>query len=61
MRSLEFKINSVEQLLKTCKSGWALNYWNTVLQQLHARRDMTFWERQDEYLEYQEDDIVTKA
>lgn len=39
MRSLEFRINAVEQVLKQCKTGWALNYWNTVLQQLHNGRD----------------------
>ena len=39
MRSLEFRINAVEQVLKNCKTGWALNYWNTVLQQLHHGRD----------------------
>lgn len=49
MRSLEFKINSVEQVLKTCQKGWALNYWNGVLQQLHAVRDKTYFERKAEY------------
>lgn len=49
MRSLEFKINSVEQVLKSCKTGWALNYWNTVLQQLHASREATYFERKQAY------------
>ena len=49
MRSLEFKINSVEQVLNTCKTGWALNYRNGVLQQLHASRDKTYFERKTEY------------
>lgn len=49
MRSLEFKINSVEQVLKNCKTGWALTFWNDVLQKLHVERDKTYFERKAEY------------
>ena len=58
MRSLEFKINSVEQVLKTCKSGWALSYWNNVLRQLHARRDMSYTQRQYEYQDMDKRPII---
>lgn len=58
MRTLEFKINSVELILKECKTGWALNYWNTVLNQLHARRDMSYDDRMAEYEEYEADSYL---
>jgi len=41
MHSIYFRINAVEQILKDCKSGWALNYWNTVLRELHEMREKT--------------------
>lgn len=60
MRSLEFKINSVEQVLKSCKTGWALNYWNGVLSELHAARDKTYFDRKSEYEAMNRRPIITK-
>lgn len=45
MRSLEFRINAVEQVLKDCKTGWALNYWNGVLRELNELRNVNYYDR----------------
>ena len=44
MRSLEMRINAVEQVLKSSKTGWALRYWNDVLRDLNNMRDVNYYE-----------------